>query len=67
MKKLTSLLTLLLIGSIAFAQTDSGPILDMRSSGKVYVVIAVLLIVFIGIAAYLFSIDKRLKKIERGN
>ncbi|MDB5031237.1 MAG: hypothetical protein JWP71_1958 [Mucilaginibacter sp.] len=36
-----------------------------RSSGKIYVVIAVIVIIFIGLAIYLFSIDRRLKKIEK--
>ena len=39
----------------------------MRSSGKIYVVIATISIIFIGLAIYLFSIDRRLKKIEKGN
>ena len=39
----------------------------MRSSGKIYVVIGVICIVFIGLAIYLFAIDRRLKKIEKGN
>lgn len=37
----------------------------LRSSGKIYVVVAVMLIVFIAIIFYLFSIDRRLKKIEK--
>jgi CcmD family protein len=37
----------------------------MRSSGKIYVVIATITIIFIGLAIYLFSIDRRLKKIEK--
>lgn len=36
----------------------------LRSSGKIYVVVAVISVIFIGLLAYLFSIDKRLKKIE---
>jgi CcmD family protein len=39
----------------------------MRSSGKIYVVIATIAIIFVGLAIYLFSIDRRLKKIEKGN
>ena len=39
----------------------------MRSSGKIYVVIAIIVIVFVGLALYLFSIDRRLKKIENSN
>ena len=37
----------------------------MRSSGKIYVVIATIVIIFVGLAIYLFSIDRRLRKIEK--
>jgi CcmD family protein len=37
----------------------------MRSSGKIYVVITTIVIIFVGLAIYLFSIDRRLKKIEK--
>lgn len=40
---------------------------EMRGSGKIYVVVAVLVLIFLGIVAYLFSIDRRLKKLERRN
>ena len=36
----------------------------MVSSGKINVVIGVMLIIFIGLIIYLFSIDKKVKKIE---
>lgn len=36
----------------------------MRASGKIYVVVAVLAIIFIGLLVFLFNIDRRLKKIE---
>jgi len=64
----TSLLALLLLGYMAaFAQqTQPVEMADvMRSSGKIYVVIATIVIIFIGLAIYLFSIDSRLKKIEK--
>jgi CcmD family protein len=64
MKKI-SLLALLLLGyTTLFAQpvemADA-----MRSSGKIYVVIATIVIIFAGLAIYLFAIDRRLKKIEK--
>jgi len=67
MKKI-SLLALLLLSYIAvFAQ--QGKDVEMadvlRSSGKIYVVIATIVIIFVGLAIYLFSIDRRLKKIEK--
>lgn len=36
----------------------------MRSNGKIYVVLAIVLILFIGLLVYLISIDKKLKSIE---
>jgi len=52
-----------------FAQQDSGiEMADvLRSNGKIYVVTAVLLIIFIGLFFYLLSIDRRLKKMESDN
>ncbi len=52
-----------------FAQQDSGiEMADvLRSNGKIYVVVSVLLIIFIGIFLYLLSIDRRLKKMESDN
>lgn len=36
----------------------------LRSSGKIYVVVAVIAVVFVGIAVYLFVIDRKLTKLE---
>lgn len=45
---------------------DQVPMADlMRSSGKIYVVVGVLVIIFIGIVVYLWSLDKRLTKMEK--
>ena len=47
-------------------QTQSVEMADtMRSSGKIYVVIATIVIIFAGLAVYLFTIDRRLKRIEK--
>ncbi|WP_259066922.1 CcmD family protein [Mucilaginibacter sp. X4EP1] len=67
MKKI-SLLALLLLSYVGvFAQ--QGQTVEMadsfRSSGKIYVVIAVIVIIFVGLSVYLFAIDRRLKKIEK--
>lgn len=68
-KLLLSVLILFLSTFFSFAQqTNEVEMADqMRSSGKIYVVIATIVIVFIGLAIYLFTIDQRLKKIEREN
>lgn len=64
------ILTICLILSftaIALAQNTSGIEMadGLRSSGKIYVVVMVIAVIFIGLAIYLFSIDNRLKKIEK--
>jgi CcmD family protein len=68
MKKIFLLFCFLLLTSISiFAQESNGVEMatELRSSGKIYVVVAVLATIFIGLAFYLFSIDSRLKKIEK--
>jgi CcmD family protein len=69
MKKLLILLCLALTNLVAFAQQGANVEMadTMRSSGKIYVVIATIAIIFVGLAIYLFAIDRRLKKIEKGN
>lgn len=54
---------LILLAVPCFAQT---PMDDFfYSSGKIYVVIAVLLIILLGIAAYLFKLDRKITKLEK--
>ena len=67
MKKFFSFACLLFFYVSAFAQQDKPVEMAdaLRSSGKIYVVIATIVIIFIGLAIYLFSIDRRLKKIEK--
>ena len=66
MKKILALFTLLFISSFLFAQDASVEMADkFRSSGKIYVVVAVMALLFIAFIIYLFTIDKRLKKLEK--
>ncbi len=37
----------------------------MRSNGKIYTVLAVILIIVIGLLTYLFFLDKKITKIEK--
>jgi len=67
MKKIVLLLLLMLNSVAVFAQSTDVEMADaFRSSGKIYVVIAIIVIIFTGLAIYLFSMDRRLKKIEKG-
>lgn len=67
MKKILLSFLMLFLSTFLFAQGNNGIEMadEMRSSGKIYVVIATIVIVFIGLAIYLFTIDQRLKKIEK--
>ncbi|MEO5911264.1 MAG: CcmD family protein [Pelobium sp.] len=65
MKKLISLLGIILMSLVTFAQEGQIEMADeLRSSGKIYVVVAVLVMLFVAFIIYLFTIDKRVKKIE---
>jgi len=69
MKKL-NLLLLALLSCISVYAQDSGSVEmadTLRGSGKIYVVVLTIAIIFVGLAIYLFSIDRRLKKIEKNS
>ena len=66
MKKLTILLLFVFNYIAVFAQSNPVEMADkFRSSGKIYVVITTIAIIFIGLAIYLFAMDRRLKKLEK--
>jgi CcmD family protein len=67
MKKILFLLLSILYCSTLLAQTTTDVEMadTMRSSGKIYVVIATIAIIFVGLAIYLFTIDRRLRKLEK--
>ena len=66
MKKYFLVLISILTNLILFAQGDiSGESNDwMRSNHKIFVVVAVLVIILSAMFIFLFSIEKRLKKLE---
>lgn len=64
MKKLYSLLSIMITSLPAFCQEPE--MADtMRSEGKIYVVVAILLVILIGLAAYLFSVDRKVARLEK--
>lgn len=58
---------MLLLSSVQlFAQSNDVEMADvLRSNGKIYVVVICIVIILVGLLIYLFSLDKRLKKIEK--
>ena len=67
MKKLiSSLLGLVLMALSLSANAQSEvPMADgLRAEGKIYVVVAIILIVLAGLIVYLFLMDRKVKKLE---
>lgn len=61
----TALLTSLMV---SFAQSGESGVemaTGLRSSGKIYVVVLVMAVLFVGLAIYLFSIDRKVSKLEK--
>lgn len=68
MKKIILSFLLVISGLMcSFAQTNSGVEMatGLRSSGKIYVVVLVLAVILIGLAVYLFAIDRRITRLEK--
>ena len=56
----------LLCSSILFAQAANPAVDVMRSSGKIYVVVAVCLTILIGLFIYVFLLDRKISRLEKG-
>ncbi len=68
MKYLFTLLIGLFCTGIVLAQTATEQIdmaTAMRSSGKIYVVVGVIALIMSGLFFYLFTIDRRISKLEK--
>lgn len=57
-------LLLLVMSQTAFAQAETAPDF-MRSTGKIYVVAAVCLIILITLFGYLITLDKKISHLEK--
>lgn len=55
---------LLLVGFSTSMNAESTAVDFLRSTGKIYSVIAVIVVVLLGIAIFLYRIDKKLTKLE---
>jgi hypothetical protein len=71
-KKFFALLLLLLpafMGLMAQAQPDSQRVEmadQLRASGKIYVVVAVLLVILLGLVLYVVRLDTKITRLEKG-
>jgi hypothetical protein len=70
MNKIIRSLCLLIFGllcsSILFAQDANQEADVMRGNGKIYVVVAVCLTILIGLFLYVFLLDRKISRMEKG-
>jgi MFS superfamily sulfate permease-like transporter len=68
MRKIIALFSACIISFSIFAQTgkpDAGMADLMRSNGRIYVVVAVMLTILIGLVLYIVRLDKKISNIEK--
>jgi hypothetical protein len=65
------LLVIISLFTAAFAFAQKGETIEMadtmRQNGKIYVVVAVVLTILIGIILYLVRLDRKITKLEKDN
>ncbi len=52
---------------ISFAQEKVDMADTMRSNGRIYVVVAVVVVILIGLILYLIKLDRKITKLEKEN
>ena len=66
-RKLVAVLLLVLLQFVVHAQTvvnpDSADL--MRSNGKIYVVVAIVITILLGLFLYLVNLDRKISKMEK--
>ncbi|HIY75944.1 MAG TPA: DUF515 domain-containing protein [Candidatus Sphingobacterium stercorigallinarum] len=68
MKKLSFSVFAFLLMCLQVSAQDQVAMADgLRAEGKIYVVVLVMLVIFLAVAVYLFTIDRRIKKLENDN
>lgn len=65
MKKLIALLLSICCSASVFAQDGVEMADTMRSEGKIYVVVAVVLTILLGLFIFLISIDRKISDVEK--
>jgi CcmD family protein len=55
----------LLVSGVVFAQEEVEMADTMRSNGKIYVLVSMILVILTGILIYLVTIDRKVSKMEK--
>lgn len=67
-KKITTLLATFFLSFITFAQDKKTEMADiMKENGRIYVVVAVVLTILIGLILYIVRLDKKISRLEKEN
>jgi len=67
MKWMSKILSVCLVIMASTALGQTAEMADaFRAEGKIYVVVAIILIVLAGLITYLFMLDRKLSRLERG-
>jgi uncharacterized membrane protein len=65
-KKISLFVVFIMTSLVNFAQDKNAGIVDtMRSNGRIYVVVAVVLTILIGLFLYVIRIDRKISKMEK--
>lgn len=66
LRTITLTLSLLLCSTLLFAQQKPTEMADlMRSNGRIYVVVAVMVTILAGLVFYVARLDKKISKLEK--
>ncbi len=65
MKKIFLSSLFLFLAFLCFSQEQIEMADELRSSGKIYIVVGVLSVIFVGIVIYLINIDRKISKMEK--
>jgi len=64
-KKISLFILSLLAGLYSFAQDGAASTDIMRSNGKIYVVMAVVITIVLGLFIYVFILDRKISRLEK--
>lgn len=65
-KKITLLMCFFAIAAGSFAQDNKTGMADvMRSNGRIYVVVAVMVTILLGLILYVIRVDRKITKLEK--
>ncbi len=69
--RLALALSFCIVSLLSFAQPtatqEAEPADFMRSNGKIYVVVAVIVVIVVGLFIYLFNLDKKISRLEKNS